>query len=241
MLLRKTSCARPEHHTQSTITMPPPATKRRKLSPSDEEVDGASLLSSGDEPVAEADEAHHGNDHVDESSHIESDEDSGDNEDEVGGDGDSKLVRRDMPSSHGEQGTTSPKAKPKPKRPTEVRRNEASIGAAPFTGEVYKSNLFKLQVDDLLKQVRPKYQQKDKSIEQALRTLKGIIEAIPSRPPAPVCVLTIVSVELGKLMRTGCRGRSLFAEARTYYCSFSESASPKRCKLQIAICETGTY
>ena len=51
-----------------------------------------------------------------------------------------------------------------------------------FVGEVYKSNIFKLQVDELLAQVKPPTQSAS-AIEPVLRTLKGIIEQIPARAP----------------------------------------------------------
>src|SRR5215469_261956 len=52
-----------------------------------------------------------------------------------------------------------------------------------YVGEVYKSNIFKLQVDELLEQVRPKYNQHAPAIERILRTLKHVIEGIPRRDP----------------------------------------------------------
>jgi len=55
-----------------------------------------------------------------------------------------------------------------------------------YTGEVYKSNLFKLQVDDLLETVRPKFPRIEKSIADLLQTVKSIIEAIPNREPISV-------------------------------------------------------
>ncbi|QDS71339.1 hypothetical protein FKW77_002204 [Venturia effusa] len=53
-----------------------------------------------------------------------------------------------------------------------------------YNGEIFKSNLFKLQVDELLDQTRPAHIRKNDSIESAVRTLKTIIEEIPARKPA---------------------------------------------------------
>ncbi|KAF2459332.1 Nrap protein [Lineolata rhizophorae] len=50
-----------------------------------------------------------------------------------------------------------------------------------YTGEIYKSNVFKLLVDDLLEQARPRYGKKEAPAETALRTLKAIIEGIPEK------------------------------------------------------------
>ncbi|KAF2466725.1 pre-rRNA processing protein-like protein Utp22 [Lindgomyces ingoldianus] len=55
-----------------------------------------------------------------------------------------------------------------------------------YTAEVYKSNLFKLQVDELLQQLKPKYGKKEAPAEKAMWTLKTIIEQIPSRAPLSI-------------------------------------------------------
>jgi U3 small nucleolar RNA-associated protein 22 len=55
-----------------------------------------------------------------------------------------------------------------------------------YTGEIYKSNVFKLQVDQLLKQVRPKYGKFEPEVSAALHTLKRIIEQIPNQEPMAV-------------------------------------------------------
>jgi U3 small nucleolar RNA-associated protein 22 len=56
-----------------------------------------------------------------------------------------------------------------------------------YTGEVYKSNLFKLQLDELLSQVRLKYGKKEAPAENAMRTLKTLIEQLPIREAIAVC------------------------------------------------------
>jgi U3 small nucleolar RNA-associated protein 22 len=58
--------------------------------------------------------------------------------------------------------------------------------ASAFTGEVYKSNLFKLQLDELLLQVKPKLSKNASTIEALLRELKQVIEDIPLREPVTV-------------------------------------------------------
>lgn len=59
-------------------------------------------------------------------------------------------------------------------------RTDDFAGSAYF-GQVYKSNVFKLQVDELLAQVRPKHRKYAPAIEAILRILKAIIERIPPR------------------------------------------------------------
>ena len=53
--------------------------------------------------------------------------------------------------------------------------------------------MFKLQMDDLLQQVRVKYGKKEASAENAMRVLKGIIEQLPSREPLPVRIAHVFS------------------------------------------------
>lgn len=50
-----------------------------------------------------------------------------------------------------------------------------------YTAEVYKSNVFKMQVDELLEQVRLKHGKKIASAENAMRSLKNLIEQLPAR------------------------------------------------------------
>lgn len=65
---------------------------------------------------------------------------------------------------------------------TRSGRSDGFSGTA-YVGEVYKSNIFKLQVDELLEQVQPKYNQHAPTIDRILRTFKHVIEAIPRREP----------------------------------------------------------
>ncbi|KAK5257197.1 U3 snoRNP protein [Cryomyces antarcticus] len=67
-----------------------------------------------------------------------------------------------------------------------TKRRTTAMEDGAYLGEVYKSSMFKLQVDELLDQIRPKYGKKEAPAEAALRTLKSIIERIPDREPLPV-------------------------------------------------------
>ncbi|KAH0562575.1 hypothetical protein GP486_002742 [Trichoglossum hirsutum] len=49
--------------------------------------------------------------------------------------------------------------------------------------EMYKSSMFKLQLDELLAEVQPNYVKRMAPVENALRKLKTIIERIPDREP----------------------------------------------------------
>ncbi|KAL5116786.1 U3 snoRNP protein [Pleosporales sp. CAS-2024a] len=75
--------------------------------------------------------------------------------------------------------TVAVQSKP-PKRPA------ANLPHGVYTSESFKSNVFKLQVDELLQQVKLKYGKKEASAENAMRTLKTIIEQIPSRDALPI-------------------------------------------------------
>lgn len=54
-------------------------------------------------------------------------------------------------------------------------------GASAFTSGTFKSNMFKLQVDELLEQLRPRQGKREKKAEEALHALKKTIEQIPAR------------------------------------------------------------
>lgn len=50
-----------------------------------------------------------------------------------------------------------------------------------YAGGVYKSGIFKLQVDELLAEVQPNYEKRAGVIDDALRKLKGLVEGIEDR------------------------------------------------------------
>lgn len=77
-----------------------------------------------------------------------------------------------------------------------------------YTGEIYKSNLFKLQVDQLLKQAKPKYGAIEKNVGSALTTLKAIIEGIPSREPMTVRIQLRYLLSIATLTEYICRYRT---------------------------------
>lgn len=67
----------------------------------------------------------------------------------------------------------------KPVRPTTQRR--PGVDMTSMTGGS-KSNMFKLQVNELLGQIRPRRGKRDESADQALHVLKKTMEALPARP-----------------------------------------------------------
>ena len=50
-----------------------------------------------------------------------------------------------------------------------------------YAGGLYKNNMFKLQVDEMLAEVKPNYEKRAGVIDDALRKLKRLIEGIESR------------------------------------------------------------
>jgi U3 small nucleolar RNA-associated protein 22 len=72
----------------------------------------------------------------------------------------------------------------------ERRRRPATNGNAnlssAFLGEIYKSNMFKIQVDELLEQIKPKHSDVDNDIAAQLRRIKDVIEACPDGEPVTV-------------------------------------------------------
>lgn len=72
------------------------------------------------------------------------------------------------------------------KAPKPPKRSTMALQDGAYTSETFKSNIFKLQVDELLDQVKLKYGKKEAPAENAMRTLKTIIEQIPGREPQSV-------------------------------------------------------
>ena len=56
------------------------------------------------------------------------------------------------------------------------------------SGSVCSTDLFQLQIDELLSKVRPDYERRMIKAENALRKLKTIIERIPNRGAKTVCL-----------------------------------------------------
>jgi U3 small nucleolar RNA-associated protein 22 len=180
------------HASPSTTTMAPPATKRRKLEHSDSEnesdrsfagfddTNGVELDGSDAEDASDngSDVSMNGAGEVEDDEDIDGEEVE-EEEDEEGEDG--FEVAEDVHPSRKQ--TTAGKATSESKPP---KRPALSMQDGVYTAETFKSNMFKLQVDELLHQVKLKYGKKEAPAENAMRTLKTIIEQIPDRDPLPV-------------------------------------------------------
>ncbi|EOD48163.1 putative pre-rrna processing protein utp22 protein [Neofusicoccum parvum UCRNP2] len=171
--------------------MAPPAVKRRKLShDSDEDSsDGAA-----DSRLAAADDVPSDDDDQSDVSGADVDMD-GASQDESGDEEEGHEVDDGDSESGGEDATrkaqskapkkAAQKAQKDPRKGSLRDRDMAELTGA-YTGEVYKSNMFKLQVDGLLDQIRPRHGKNEAAAEKALRELKAIIEKIPAREPATI-------------------------------------------------------
>lgn len=166
--------------------MAPPATKRRKLSHSDDDKSDPS----GDTPISF--NIHGSNSSVDSAKDERTDNSDASMHDIASsGDGLSDSEDNSGPAV-GENSALTTKRENK-EAASKLEREQKSQKAqntrphdGVYTAEVYKSNVFKLQVDELLEQVKLKYGKKEAPVENAMRTLKSIIEQLPSRAPASV-------------------------------------------------------
>jgi U3 small nucleolar RNA-associated protein 22 len=153
--------------------MPPPATKRRKLEQSEDESEGSFAdFGEVDSAGSEAKEEANGDDSdvsMDGPADAEDVSDDEDAEESV-----AQKNKKTAPAA-----SVTPAQKP-------TKRPAATLQDGAYTSESFKSNMFKLQVDELLEQVKPKYGRKEAPAENALRTLKATIESIPSRDALPV-------------------------------------------------------
>lgn len=76
-----------------------------------------------------------------------------------------------------------------------------------YSGGSYKSNLFKLQVDELLAEVKPNYEKRLGFVDEELRKLKVLIESIEDRDPLSVSKHDNVSILYAKILLEGPRCR----------------------------------
>jgi U3 small nucleolar RNA-associated protein 22 len=157
--------------------------KRRKIehvSSGAEEDDAASFASFNDSGNAENGEDTEDNDQ--------------DEEMEDGSDGEDDAEEGEAPESK-ETKTTTPSVKPtKQQLAAQIGRQTGrdsakdalASGASAFTSGTFKSNMFKMQVDELLEQLRPRQGKREKKAEEALHALKKTIEQIPARAPQEI-------------------------------------------------------
>lgn len=243
------SRGRSSKHRKNSTNMALPATKRRKLQHSVCEDDSDGSFSDFDQsnginiPSSNAEDSGDGgnaamesfeesggsdndqDDDDEEASGLEEDEDE--DTEAAEGDSDGAAVKRE--SKEQTVGEKSTSAQKPPKRPA------PSLQDGVYTAETFKSNIFKLQVDELLGQVKPKYGKKEAPAEQAMRTLKTIIDQIPRREALHVRIKSLVVASYS--LCAGLRGRKAI-EVRRSRRAVPQAKSPKRRQIQVAIRKT---
>ncbi|KAF7883855.1 hypothetical protein EAF00_011167 [Botryotinia globosa] len=96
-----------------------------------------------------------------------------------------KVDNVDMENASVDEASSSDDAdaiQSKPKHAPAKRRHDDQ-DAALYSGGLYKSSMFKLQVDELLNEVRPNYEKRAAGIKSALHQLKNAIEGIEDHEP----------------------------------------------------------
>ena len=161
-----------------------PAVKRRKLKHDDEASDSDTSFA---EDYAGSDNGGHD---ADDASMDDLDANEDANEDGLS---DTESLEEADEKTDEEEAHAPPKKQPeavaKPKDGGKARppkHSDAQLAGGVYTAETFKSNVFKLQVDELLEQVKLRYGKREALAENAMRTLKTIIEQLPSREPQPV-------------------------------------------------------
>ena len=158
--------------------------KRRKLdhvSSGDEEEDNASFASFEEAENAEDDvsDEEMDEDDVDEDMEDGSEED----DDEDGEEEDAPGSKQEQPANGADKPTKQQLAAQIGRKTGRTSAKDAlASGASAFTSGTFKSNMFKLQVDELLENIQPRQGKREKAAEEALHVLKKTIEQIPARP-----------------------------------------------------------
>ncbi|KAI7069429.1 hypothetical protein KC352_g42713, partial [Hortaea werneckii] len=68
------------------------------------------------------------------------------------------------------------------KKQSDTAKSALQSSGGIYTAGTFKSNMFKLQVDELLEQIKPRRAKREESAEQALHALKATIEKTSQRP-----------------------------------------------------------
>ncbi|KAK3677175.1 U3 snoRNP protein [Recurvomyces mirabilis] len=175
------------------------AMKRRKVehTPSDDEADDASFASFGDgeDETAQEDsmaaEQRALPEDDERSLHQERIEDDLDSETEVIADetsdsGEDVDMVDDEDDEHSAHNAVVSKQDIKAKQNRNTSMAKKQVPSSAFTAGTFKSNMFKLQVDELLAQIRPRRGKREEAVDQALHALKTTFDSM--EPVAPLSV-----------------------------------------------------
>lgn len=178
--------------------MAPPASKKRKIShspPPEIEADDASFAS-GDDEVEDADDSgnreeddmedtHEEDAELDDLDNLNQDEEGASDEDEDE-DAEEELDGGGEAAGSKARKSNGQAAKPKVASSRPGRGDAATASGGAYTGGTFKSNMFKLQVDEMLNHIRPKHGKREALAEATLHKLRNAIEQIPAREPLPI-------------------------------------------------------
>lgn len=170
--------------------MAPPLTKKRKVSHSLSEgsdADDASFASFQDgedmEDLQPEEEDFQSVDGDDGTAGLD------DQEEDSGAEGDNKGAPQTKMSTAGSKSAKSVSQRTDQK-PANGRlgRDDSAVtsGGGAYTSGTFRSNMFKMQVDEMLSHIRPKHGKREAAAEAALHKLKSAIEKTPAREPLPV-------------------------------------------------------
>jgi len=90
----------------------------------------------------------------------------------------------------GEEQDSAKKSGKKAKHSHKIKKSKDELLSGSFVGEVYKSNLFKLQLDELLNSITPKFSRREGAVKEALHAIKDIVNAAPDREPMTVRIIS---------------------------------------------------
>lgn len=160
--------------------MAAPASKRRKTEhvSSDEEADDASFASFSDSADA--------NEKAEDLQSQESDDERA-IDGELSDDGSEIEKNGQLQSSEDEiDESANTNHPPTTQRSRQRPQKDIPRSAGAYTTVTSRSNIFNIQVDDLLSRIRPKHGQKEIAAEEALHKLRSVIQSIPPRQALPI-------------------------------------------------------
>lgn len=140
-------------------------------------------------------------------------------------------------SSYEQPATKRHSTKPQPKR---IQDEDDS---ALYAGGVYKSSMFKLQVDEMLAEMRPNYQKRMTGVDDTLRRLKGLIEGIEDRDTLSVRArkTSLIFINNTDSLFADTGSRKIPIQIVQDYCALSRPEARQECCVQVGLCKAIHY
>jgi len=122
------------------------------------------------------------------------------------------------------------------------KRSHGEADNAIYSGGLFKSSMFKLQVDEMLAEVKPNYEKRLSGVNDALRKLKGHIEGIEAQKSLSVRDIVQLITRIKELTNlSGCRSKTIPAQDTQDSRSISAPSSKRRCEIQARILSAIEY